>query len=81
MSQLNDAAVAYYRTQLIRTEGDLNELELSWLQSQGATSNDLNDAWDEFLILSGPFDSKSSWLSSLGYDGVINDALLDWYLA
>ena len=37
--QLNDLAVAYYQTELSSTSGDINELELEWLQSLGATSN------------------------------------------
>ena len=55
MSAYSDAGTNYYRAQLVRTDGQLNDLELQWLQMQGATSDDLNDAWDEFLEIAEPF--------------------------
>ena len=81
MSHYNDSGVAYYRQELALDYGGLNDLELEWLRKQGATSPELNDAWDEFLELAGPFDSKSAWLSSLGYEGQVNDQMLAYWLA
>ena len=80
--QLNDAAVSFYQFEIPSTLGDLNQLELEWLQlpAQGATSNDLNDAWAEFLDLAG-FQSKSEWLDSLGHTGQLNDQQLAFYEA
>jgi hypothetical protein len=33
--------------------GSLMEMELAWLQNNGATSKDLGDAWMEFLTAQG----------------------------
>ena len=76
--QLNDLAVAYYQTELASTSSEINEMELEWLQSLGATSNDLNDAWAEYLLLGG-FTDKFVWLESLGHTGQLNDQLLEFY--
>lgn len=43
MSQINDCK--HEALTLAGFEGAVNEQELAWLQSQGATSNQLNDAW------------------------------------
>ena len=76
--QLNDLAVAYYQTELSSTSSEINALELEWLQSLGATSNDLNDCWNEYLLLEG-FTDKSEWLESLGFTGQLNDQLQAFY--
>lgn len=31
--------------------GALKDMELQWLQANGATSDDLSDAWEEFLVV------------------------------
>jgi len=33
--------------------GSLQDMELAWLQNNGATSNQLGDAWEEFLAAQG----------------------------
>ena len=33
--------------------GSLMDMELAWLQNNGATSNQLGDAWMEFLVVQG----------------------------
>lgn len=62
----------------------LNELELAWLQKQGATSSVLMDAWAEFFdLLSIPEgnhnDRKTYWLRSLGYFGSLTDMEKQYY--
>ena len=78
MNQLNDVAVAFYQEALVSTSNDINQLELEWLKLQGATSEDVNDAWQEFLFIGG-FESKTEWLSSLGHTGQLNDQLYEFY--
>ena len=91
MSQLNDARVTAIEN-LLGTEPGAhhhNELVLEWLQLNGATSDDLVDAWREMLEaqLTEPMTSamhrNDMWKELLrrqGYDaGQINDAELSFW--
>lgn len=59
--------------------GHVNDLLLLWLQANGATSSNLNDAWYEMLVahqIVTPFHRNDAWyelLGSLGYTGSLND--------
>ena len=60
------------------------DMEIEWLQSQGATSNDRMDAWEEFLTIKGfPYttypDARRSWLESLGFTGATEDMLNQYW--
>lgn len=71
---LNDSKKEYYLANTTETEGQLNDLELSWLKANGATSDVLMDAWAEYFdaqsVPAGPHsDRKFAWLGSLGYEG------------
>ena len=60
------------------------DMEIAWLQSEGATSDERNDAWEEFLTLQGfPYsthsDARNSWLKSLGYTGATEDMLNQYW--
>jgi len=49
--------------------GAVNEQLLAWLQNNGATSNQLNDAWMEFLAAQG------------SATGTLNDRKLDYFFS
>ncbi len=56
------------------------DLELKWLQDNGAIATNRTDAWQQFLGLHGfeytTFsDSRDRWLKSLGYTGTTQDML------
>ena len=66
------------------TKGSTNNMEVAWLQLEGATSNDRMDAWEEFLIIQGfPYttysDARAEWLKSLGYTGATEDMLNQYW--
>lgn len=86
MPQLNDCR----HTALVGMfgMGHTDDLLLQWLQSNGATSKCVADAWHEMLVVQGivpPFhvsDAWHKWLIDNGY-GVsnehVNDAELDFW--
>ena len=59
--------------------GHVNDLMILWLQANGATSPQLNDAWYEMLVAQGaiePFQINDGWyglLGGMGYIGAMND--------
>lgn len=59
--------------------GHVNEMLLGWLQLNGATSDNINDAWIQMLESQGivpPVNKTDGWyelLGLLGYEGHIND--------
>lgn len=60
------------------------DMEIAWLQDQGATSDNRMSAWEEFLVLEGfPYstysDARFSWLESLGYTGATEDMLNQYW--
>jgi hypothetical protein len=63
--------------------GSLRDKELAWLQNNGATSNQLGDAWYQFLIAQGMTaaarpDMEVAYYISLGLDAIVNSkALID----
>lgn len=71
MSQLND--LQYQTLGIAGFTGNLNERELAWLQANGATSDNLNQAWYELLTTALSRDGQITemryeWLETLGYD-------------
>lgn len=67
------------------TKKAVPDMEVEWLQSQGATANDRNDAWEEFLTLEGfPYttypDARNTWLKSLGFTGATEDMLNQYWI-
>ena len=79
MSQLNDAIVAIVGPQI-------NDGLLNHYQTNGATSNELQDAEYEFLISNGatPAQIQDMWfelLRAAGYTGSLNDMLLPFWQA
>ena len=84
MSQFNDCKHQALLTNLGKTEGHINDLELEWLQSLGATANQLTDAWNEYLWSEGYSgsvnDMQMSWLADMGYtQGTWNDRFLAFW--
>jgi len=86
MSQLNDCKHTALVTQ--HGAGHTNDLLLLWLQANGATSPQINDAWHEMLVVQGavaPFhinDAWHEWLTTNGYGAPnkhINDAETDFW--
>lgn len=64
--------------------GHINDLEVLWLQSQGATSRQIMDAWDQYFDLQGIAagmhnDRKFAWLGAMGFTGSLNDRELAFY--
>lgn len=64
--------------------GHVNDRLVLWLQSEGATSDDLNDAWLEMLASKGYTgqlnDAWYALLGFLGYTGQLNDRELAFWL-
>ena len=80
MSQLNDVKFEKLRTLLFT--GSINDMELAWLQGEGALSDDLNDAWDEVLTLNQINDGKLAYyLANGATTNQINEAALEFWEA
>lgn len=80
---LNDRRLTCFLVSGITKEA-MPEMELAWLKSEGATSSNRMDAWEEFLIIQGftyaTFsDARAAWLSSLGYTGATEDMLNQYW--
>ncbi len=80
---LSDKKYNFYLTEGI-APASLNDMELEWLQSNGATAESLMDCWRQYLTIKGyPYgtynDSLFSYLEGLGYTGALNDMLNDFY--
>jgi hypothetical protein len=80
---LNDKKYNFYLSQGI-APASLNNMELEWLQDNGATANSLMDCWKQFLELQGYAygtynDALFGYLEGLGYTGALNDMLNDYY--
>ena len=81
MAQLNDLKLAKLRDELLVAGGQIDDLELIYLQNLGAVSQQVNDAWlqvfaaDLGVAASGQFnDDASAWLALKGYpDGSLNE--------
>lgn len=79
MSQTND--LEYTALGLLGFEGSLNDRELAWLQGEGATSNQLNDAWLEVIATTAINDGKLAYFLANGGTGDhINDAENSFWL-
>jgi len=50
MSHVNDDKLAALRAKLLVTGGTIDDLEIVYLQTAGATSDQVNDAWNEVFI-------------------------------
>ena len=80
---LNDKRLTCFLVSGITKEA-MPEMELAWLQAEGATSSNRMDAWEEFLLIQGfaydtyP-DARSAWLKSLGHTGAIEDMLNQYW--
>ena len=65
--------------------GSVSDMTLQWLISNGATSSQLSDAWDEMLESKGFGPANpDGWydlLGSLGYTGSISVRSRDFWLA
>lgn len=64
--------------------GALPDLELFALKGAGVTSDNLNEAWFQFLTLQGQTsgtlnDRMYKWLGSKGYEGSLDDRLYQMY--
>lgn len=81
---LNDAKVDFLLDQGI-TKANISDMELAWLQSLGATSNNINGAWLEYLAGVGfttgtLVDRKKAWLVSKSHNkGDINTSFKDFW--
>jgi len=76
---LNDNRLTCFLINGITKEA-MPEMELAWLQDNGATSDNRMDAWEEVLTLQGfPYstypDARNSWLKNRGYSGSTQDML------
>jgi len=66
-------------TALVETEGNTEDLEIQWLQSKGATSDQVNDAWVEVFAITlvgetGNFNTDAyAYLGGLGHTGALPD--------
>ena len=72
MPQLQDCKHAYFIANTTATSGTVPDLELLWLQTQGATSNVTQDAWDEYFdslgVAAGNYQDRAfAWLGSMGH--------------
>ncbi len=81
--ELNDNKVQCFLISGITKEA-MPDMELAWLKSGGATSDNRNDAWEEFLTIQGfPYyshsDARNAWLKSLGYTGATEDMLNQYW--
>ena len=62
------------------TLASIPDMEIEWLQLNGAIASDRMEAWQQFLGLQGftyssfP-DARNEWLESLGYTGSTQDML------
>lgn len=81
MTTLNDA-----RFQALLDQGftgATNDMMVPWLQLNGATSSNINDAWLEMLVFQGFSGHRNdAWyalLGSLGYTGQLNDRELAFW--
>lgn len=74
MSNINDYKLASLRTQLSVSAGHINDLELQYLQANGATANNVPDAWYQLFVLNGATslnwnDAAMQFLVALGATG------------
>ena len=68
--------------------GTVSDMLLPWLQSEGATANNIPDAWREMLIghlpsQAGAYQRSDWWyayLGSLGFTGNMNDRELAYWV-
>lgn len=69
MTTLNDAK--YNKLITLVTPATIDDMELAWLKTQGATSDHINDAW--FEVTGGPTitDGKYAYFAANG--GIGND--------
>lgn len=84
MAHINDAKYTALGAQ--GYTGNINERELKWLQANGATSHQLNDARREFLRAQGINASNINdgfyeLLGDLGYTGSLSDRMLAFWKA
>jgi len=70
MSQLNDLIF----TKLSAFDGTVSDKLLAWLQSLGATSNHINDAWIEVAGVGHINDVKLAYYKS---NGATSDNIMD----
>jgi hypothetical protein len=62
----------------------INETLIAYFQTNGATSEDFDDAAEEFLIAQGQTDDVSlndkwfAYLGGLGYTGTLADRRAEW---
>ena len=80
---LNDSKRNFYIAQGV-LPAPLNDMELEWLQDNGATASSLMDCWKQFLEIRGYIygtynDSLTGYFKGLGYTGSLNDMLNDFY--
>lgn len=66
--------------------GSINDEELAFVRSIGATSTNLRDAWFQYLALQGftvgSFNDRAySWLGSLGHVGTLNERWFAYWAA
>lgn len=82
-NQLNDVVFRSLRNDYGYT-GALNDMLLQFYQANGATANQINDAEMEFLSAVGAVGAQLNdmWFNILranGYEGALNDMLLDFW--
>lgn len=71
MPNVNDKKLESLQTSLSITGGHIDDLEIQWLQSHGATSNQINEAWREVMLLNGATspnvnDAAKEFLDTIG---------------
>ena len=88
MPNISDAKFAALRA--LGHTGAISDMVLQWLQSQGATSVCMSDAWKEYLIVVLPTNEpenyqRNDWwyeyLGTQGHEGAMNDRELSFWLS
>lgn len=71
MPNVNDKKLESLQTSLSVTGGNIDDHEIAWLQSHGATSDQINEAWREVMLLNGASspnvnDAAKEFLDTIG---------------
>ena len=78
MSQLNDCK--YNALRALGFTGHINDMELAWLKSVGATANQINDAWLEVAGAGQYNDQVMAYMIAQGAVGEqFNDVQLSFW--
>ena len=86
MTHRNDDKKVALLTLTGETSGNIDDLEIQWLQSAGATADDVNRAWHQVFLANGATSANwnaaaAEYLTGLGYTGALPDMWAAYWAA